>query len=138
MAIAAAGGDPVQPVQLQKSLFLLGRKLPTLVGSDFYRFKPYNYGPFCQAVYEDAESLASDGLINILPSPAGRWRQFSATRLGVQRAQTLRSTGQVPAKAVAYLERAVAWTRSLSFNELIRSIYTHFPEYKANSVFQPV
>ncbi len=47
LVLAAAGGEPFQPVQLQKALFLLSRKIPpSFLGPDFYHFEPYNFGPF--------------------------------------------------------------------------------------------
>ena len=42
LAIANAGhGVSLSPVQLQKSLFLLGRELGSKVGANFYDFQPY-------------------------------------------------------------------------------------------------
>ena len=88
LVLAAAGGDALTPVQLQKSLFLLGRTLPdTIIGEQFYRFEPYNYGPFDSSVYTDASILAY-GKLAIL-SDQGRWKQYSATAAGLKRAKEL-------------------------------------------------
>ena len=54
LVLAAADGKPLSPLQLQKSLFLVGYDLARLVGSDFYTFRPFDYGPFDAAVYRDA------------------------------------------------------------------------------------
>ena len=136
LAIAAAEGEVLSPVQLQKSLFLLSRNLPNLVGEDFYTFRPYNYGPFSIEIYHDAKTLASEGLVSIQEAPEQRWKKYRATPAGLERAVHLVRSEDVPEVAVRYLRTAVAWTRSLSFNELLRSIYAHFPEYKVHSVFQ--
>ena len=133
LAIAAAEGEPISPVQLQKSLFLLGKKLPRELGSDFYQFRAYNYGPFAVEIYQDAEELECEGLVVILGG--GSWRQYAVTPQGIQKAEELKQ--RAPARAFEYLEAAVAWTRSLPFEDLLRAIYTHYPQYRANSVFQP-
>jgi uncharacterized protein YwgA len=67
LVIAAADPKPLQPVQLQKSLFLLGRNLSPeqLQVKEFYDFQPYDYGPFCSDIYSNAEKLSDEGLIRI-------------------------------------------------------------------------
>ena len=80
LVLAAAEGDTLSPLQLQKSLFLVGHGLAGLVSTDFYDFQPHAYGPFAAAVYHDAES-ATPGLgcyspsstdeTGILPDPGG-------------------------------------------------------------------
>lgn len=49
-------------VQLQKSLFVLGRRRAKDLGGDFYNFQPYDYGPFDASVYHDADALPLAGL----------------------------------------------------------------------------
>src|SRR5437867_2462708 len=86
LAIADAGGQPITPVQLQKSLFLLGQELSDEVGNDYFRFRPYHFGPFSAAVYNDADRLEAEGLIRIDRLEPGRpWAEFSATPTGLQR-----------------------------------------------------
>ncbi|GIW53027.1 MAG: hypothetical protein KatS3mg081_2382 [Gemmatimonadales bacterium] len=128
----ACAPKPVSPVQLQKSLFLLGQNMKAAVGKEFYKFKPYHYGPFDVRVYTDAEELAAAGLVEIQPA-FGPWRRYRATEPGLQRAQELRLSAPQAAK---YLQDVLQWAQSLSFQELIRAIYTRYPEYHANSVFQ--
>ena len=41
LVLAAAGGKPLSPLQLQKSLFLVGHDLAKLVGAGFYTFRPF-------------------------------------------------------------------------------------------------
>jgi hypothetical protein len=131
LAIAAAKGERLQPVQLQKVLFLLGKELPGAVGKDYYHFTPYNYGPFDSQAYADAEALAAEGLVSI-ERPC-RWAEYAATPAGLRRATEL-ATDNHP--AWAYLQRVVEWARGLSFKALVRAIYAAYPEFRANSVFQ--
>jgi len=132
LAIAAADGEPLSPVQLQKALFLLGQMMPRqLDGGGFYDFRPYSYGPFDATVYQDAESLSAEGLVHI---EVGRWKQYAATSKGLGAADEVRRDANPD--AVQYLSKVVAWVRSISFRELIKAIYARFPEYREKSVFR--
>jgi len=122
------------PAQHQKCLFLLGRAYPDRVQTeDWYRFRPHNYGAFDSAVYEDAERMYKDGLVDITRSQWG-WKEYSATDLGLEKARELES--ELPANVRKYLAELVAWARSLSFEQLIRAVYETYPETKTTSVFE--
>jgi len=135
LTIASAKGDALSPVQLQKSLFLIGRNLSVSqrCGPRFYKFKPYDYGPFNSQIYLDAESLSSEGMIDVY-SGVRAYREYAATRTGLARAKDLRS--RLDPIARSYLDRVVAWTRGLSFGDLVRAIYSAYPEMRKNSVFR--
>lgn len=133
LTIAAGKGAGLTPVQLQKSLFLLGRFLPQDVGPSYYRFIPYNYGPFCVDVYRDAEKLEREGLVNI-PRPEGNLPTYRVAKVGEDRAR--RVARMLSLQQSEYVRRVVEWTQSLSFPALVRAIYQQFPEFKQNSVFQ--
>jgi hypothetical protein len=121
-------------IQLQKSLFLLGERRKAAVGSDFYSFEAYNYGPFCRDVYDDADLLMAAGLVQLDMSSGRSLREYQLTPEGRARADQV--VGELPAEAVAYLAKVVAWAQSLTFNDLIRSVYDAFPDMRKNSVFQ--
>jgi hypothetical protein len=130
LVLAAAEGAPLQPVQLQKVLFMLGKRLPHEVADHFYHFEPYHYGPFDADVYRDAEYMAAQGLVTI---GAGRWKTYAATPSGYVRAQKLAAERPAAARFVGQL---VGWARSLSFEQLVKSVYAEFPEYRVRSVFR--
>ena len=135
LAIYCANEEGLSPVQLQKSLFLLGKNLPDAVGNSYYQFIPCNYGPFDQAIYFDAEELSRDGLISINYMEGREWPKYFITPKGkkhVEKPLKQKTTKEV----IAYLAVVVKWARSLTFQELIRAIYHAFPEFKRNSVFQ--
>ena len=135
LAICAAKGQGLSPVQLQKSLFLLGRRLSKEeLGEDFYEFVPYNYGPFDVKIYHDAEGLEELRLITITQPTGYRWKSYQATPFVVELAAKLRT--EVLPHALAYLDEVVAWVHGLSFRDLVRAIYEAYPEFRANSVFQ--
>ena len=135
LALDFAGGQTLSPAQLQKSLFLLGQELPETLGTpDFYQFIPYNYGPWCRQIYDDAESLASVGLVAVLREPGASYVQYAITVRGRERGANLRALAN--ARGVSYLERIVAWVLRQSFSQLVRAIYQKYPEFRQNSVFQ--
>ena len=134
LALAAANGEMVSPVQLQKSLFLIGENLPEYVGEDYYRFTPYHYGPFDSSVYDDALTLRDEGLVMVAPSSEGRWHEYAATSAGVAEAQRLRA--ELPAPAAKYVETLVRWIHGLSFEDLLRAVYSAYPHMRVASVFR--
>lgn len=136
LVVAAADGGPISPVQLQKALFLITQNLQPAqrkTSSGFYKFTPYDYGPFDGAAYRDAEALERDGLVEIT-APPHQHREYCATQAGLDRAEQLRR--DLSPNVVEYLDKVVAWVRSLSFTDLVRAIYRVYPEMRANSVFR--
>ena len=135
LALAQGKGDPLTPVQLQKVLFLLGRERRAAAGRAFYKFVPYNYGPFCRDIYTDAEALEADGLVRIDRAEPGRaWPEYSATAAGLRRSVQLKKSA--PPDGAQYLARVVDWARGLNFQQLVKAIYDRYPDQKINSVFR--
>ena len=133
LAICAAGSKGLTPVQLQKTLFVLGQEQSHAVGADYYHFSAYDYGPFDRAVYDDAEDLAQAGFVVIAIPPEQSWRQFIATAPGCERAQGLRRAAD--AEVTDFLDRLVSWVSRQPFQKLVRAIYDRYPTMRANSVF---
>jgi len=133
LAIAAAKEGGLTPAQLQKSLFLIEKNYPGNLDS-FYKFEPYNYGPFDKTVYEDARSLASVKMVKMNGVQGQRWSKYYVTPEGEVEATRLQAVAD--AKLVAYLSKVVQWAQGLSFTQLVSSIYKHYPDYKINSVFR--
>lgn len=135
LVIAAADCAPLQPVQLQKALFLLGENVPRKVlGKNFYKFSAYDYGPFSSEIYEDAETLQSHDLVTISRSPTAHFKLYSATEAGKSRASQLKVS--LSGGTQEYVSNLVRFVQSLSFNELVSSIYKHYPDMRVNSVFR--
>lgn len=136
LVIASAAGRPLTPVQLQKSLFLISRNLSPehLRVESFYIFKPYDYGPFNQQIYNDAQQLRDEGYIIIDPDDGVRYRDYAATLPGLERSSELQR--QLDGPTSEYLDAVVNWVRSLSFKALVQAIYKHYPDMKVNSVFR--
>ena len=127
-------GRSLSPVQLQKSLFLIGKRLPGAVGDDYYNFKPHDYGPFNAEIYSDASELRQEGLVEIDNPLARGWRRYSTTEKGA--ARSARIAKRIGKKNLNKLEGIVSTVRGQSFSSLVRSIYEEFPEFRVNSVFK--
>ena len=136
LVIAAAKGESVSPVQLQKALFLVGRTVDRhqLRCKSFYDFRPYDYGPFDSNIYRDAERLQEEGSIIITAPSTRTYREYLVTATGLETARSINN--QLDPSTQDFLERVVKWVRSLSFSALVRAIYRAYPEMKVNSVFQ--
>lgn len=134
LTIASAQGDGLSPVQLQKSLFLIGKSGLAGLPDDFYEFYPYNYGPFNPEVYSEADALVNEGLVNGIEKPGRTWRTYVISAEG--QAYAVKSKKQIHKQLDKYMEEVVSWVKSLTFNELLRAIYAKYPEYRENSVFQ--
>ena len=134
LAIYFAGGSGLSPVQLQKSLFLIGQELQKTVGDSFYSFIPYNYGPFSLDVYHDADVLATRGLVNITQRTGQNWNCYTITDTGREQAKQVKDSA--PPDGVSYLQAVVEWAKGLTFQQLVRSIYKQYPNFQKNSVFQ--
>jgi len=134
LAIAAGESEGLTPVQLQKSLFLLGKSLSKKVlGKSFYKFVPYNYGPFNVTIYSDAESLGRKGLVEI-QHEGRRWPQYRVTAAGVRLARDVHNA--LSEEVRSHLDAVVKWTQSKSFSGLLRAIYREYPQYRQSSIFQ--
>jgi len=134
LALAKSPDRCLTPVQVQKTLFLLGKREGTAVGSHYYKFVPYSYGPFSTDVYRDLDALVFHGFVEAVPAESQRWAEYRITKSGLAAAKKAESA--TPKKAKEYLERVAPWARSLTFSQLVRAVYEAYPEYRANSVFK--
>ena len=136
LVIAAAGDTGLTPVQLMKSMFLIGRSGLSDLPSNFYSFVPYNYGPFNSDVYRDAEVMVNEGLVLEIREASRDWSKYAITRVGLQKSESLKH--QVTPEFSEYIDAVVNWVKSLTFSGLLRAIYAKYPEMRENSVFQGV
>lgn len=126
LVLASAPRAQASKIQLQKSLFLIGKYLPDVVGDDFFSFEAYDYGPFTKEVYRAAEELIADQLA--LPSG----NDFFASASGRSAAESL----QVDASIRKTVARITEWVSTRSFQDLCEDVYEAFPEMRARSVMR--
>jgi hypothetical protein len=133
-ALSVTPAAQFAPVQIQKLFFLLDENVASSFGGKLFTFEPYDYGPFDKAVYQELEVLKHHGFIGLVqvgPGPGGR--RYSATEVGAAVGQEVAAT--LPKDAVEYIRTASEWVRSLTFAQLVGSIYKAFPAMRARSIF---
>ncbi len=120
---------PLDPIRIMKGMFLHAQESP-ISPSEGYAFVPYTYGPFTKNIYQDLDELEHRGLIR--RNPRGpRWDYRECTVSGLQQATLLRKTASPSAltSIVSIKEKIL----SLSFNDLLREVYTRYPDFAVNS-----
>ena len=132
LAAMAAGGAGARydPVRVQKLFFLIDAEIPKYIDGPYFHFKPYHYGPFDKVVYEELDSLAEQGKMNI--DTTRRYNQYSLTDSGYERGMAVLST--LPELAANYTEEAAKWVRLVPFKHLLSAIYRQYPDMAINSV----
>jgi hypothetical protein len=114
-----------------KLLFLIDKNLADDLDGPFFNFHPYHYGPFDRKVYDVLRNLRLKGMVNFLSEHT--WEDYQLTEIGL-------STGvgifeEMNEKSREYIQAISEFVRSLSFSELVSSIYKKYPEMRENSVF---
>ena len=123
---------PIDPLRLMKTLFVFHQQLGAdLVAPDFYAFEPYSYGPFAREIYPDLDQLEYEGLIEPVANPGRTWPRYRATTRGANATAALKSDA---AWMGDYLLDVRDWAMSMSFRDLLYSVYKQWPEYATNSV----
>jgi uncharacterized protein YwgA len=130
--LASESAARFAPVQVQKLFFLVDENAAPRLGGKLFSFQPYNYGPFDAEVYRELEALETAGLVTISPGPGGQRRYF-LTPAGYDRGR--RELEDLPGPIRAYLADVSRWVRSLSFAQLVGSIYSAYPQMRENSIF---
>jgi uncharacterized protein YwgA len=136
LVIAAAGDTGLTPVQVMKSVFIVGQCGLSDLPSDFYRFFAYNYGPFHPDVYRDVEELVDEGLVYEIREAGRNWSKYIIAPPSLRYAKDLKR--QIAHEFFDYINEVVSWVKSLTFNQLLQAIYAKYPEMRENSVFQEV
>jgi hypothetical protein len=104
------------PIQLQRSLYLLGQRFPKLTAGTFYTFGATSSGQSSAEVSRDANLLAMTGLVAIdVIDPGGR--AFRVTPQGLERARELET--RADPDAMQFLRSTVAWVRTRSVDQLL-------------------
>lgn len=133
-ALSVSNGALHTPVQMQKLLFLIEKKVPNLPGSPYFDFVAYDYGPFDVEVYSVLRQLKIDGDVEILPNLALGLRQYRVSCQGQAKGQKILNS--LDSGAVDYIQKLSHFVRSLSFAELVSAIYKEYPDMKSNSLFR--
>lgn len=131
-ALASGAHEEFSPVQLQKLMFLIDRNIGSAIGGPFFDFKPYDYGPFDVGVYNEFSVLS--GLEMGDCHGDGKGRRYRLNDEGRARAQEV--IAKLQPEVRDYMKSIAEFVQKVSFTTLVSSIYKHYPEMKANSVFR--
>ncbi len=128
--------EGLEPVRVQKAMFLLAHE-GGIPPSERYWFVPYNYGPMSPRIYRDVDGLVRRGLLERVPVPGYAWGRVRATDAGRRRAERLAAGAtERERRGLVALRRIRALVTSLSFADLLATIYERHPEYAVRSVFR--
>lgn len=133
-AMAAGKGATHSPVQIQKLLFLLDKRLSDYVGGPHFNFQPYHYGPFDSAVFGVLDKLETRGLLCIDREPDRRWKSYRLSANGQTKGQQILDSLDKPVSE--YIAKLSKFVRAQTFTQLVSAIYKAYPETRINSVFQ--
>lgn len=129
-AMAAGGaGAQFDPVRVQKLLFLVDKEIPQFVEGPHFGFKPYNYGPFDVAVFQELDALSMENEVCVNHNG---YRLYSLTDSGHARGAAMLS--ELPQEIARYLKDAAQWVLSQTFRQLLVAIYQRYPDMAVNSL----
>ena len=129
-AMAAGGaGAQFDPVRVQKLLFLVDKEIPQFVEGPHFGFKPYNYGPFDVAVFQELDALSMENEVCVNHN---RYRLYSLTDSGYARGAAM--LAELPQEIARYLKDAAQWVLSQTFRQLLVAIYQRYPDMAVNSL----
>ncbi len=133
-ALASTPSEGFAPVQVQKMFFLFDENIHADLGGKQFNFEPYDYGPFDKTVYQELDRLEALGLVRIYQvNPSAGGRRYSLTPAGQLEGQ--RHLSNLSMKAQDFMSEVGAWVKTLTFAELVGSIYRAFPRMRERSIF---
>jgi hypothetical protein len=131
LAVLSAGGfHHYTPVQIQKLFFLIDKLVSKKIDGPFFNFIAYHYGPFDKQLYVLLEDLSNEGDVEISQFPS---KYFTLTEKGLKLG--INKLENIDKNEVDNIKKLNEFVCSLSFSELVSTIYKYFPEMKKNSVF---
>lgn len=129
-ALGAHGPDELDPVRIQKGMFLLSQRGPA---RDLYNFQPYDWGPFSSGIYADLGRLTRQGLLDEERQVGRTWSTYRVTTRGHERATA--AAARVGGTSREWLRQARDFLTTRSFAQLLRDVYDMYPNMAVNSRF---
>ena len=118
---------PVPKTNLMKMLFLLREEKPESIGSSFYEFVPYKYGPFSFQAYREISALESSGFLEA--------NELKIPSLVLKRARE--EIRKLPERAIHGVESILYRYRGVPLEHLLDDVYDRFPWYASRSELRP-
>lgn len=128
----AENGSSFLPVQMQKLFFLIDREAANISGGPYFKFTPFDYGPFDKEVYDELYELSKAQKVEI--NHANKPRLYALTSEG--RIEGQKILAAVSPELREYISQAAKWVLSLDFPKLVSAVYKKYPDMRQNSIFQ--
>ena len=128
----------LDPVRIVKGCFVISQasSLAVLPEDAKYSFVPYDYGPFSRDIYDDLDHFRLLELVVTTAVPGRHWRLYRLSESGKRLTEYNRRLLPWLGDCRPYIGRVYHWVSALTFSRLLKSIYTHYPQYAVNSVFK--
>jgi len=110
---------------------LIDQRVGDKINGPHFNHVPYHYGPFDPLIYNILENLNVKDEVDIKND--GNYKTYRLTVIGQRRGESLFNNFNPELKN--YLTGLIDFVLSLSFRELIMTIYREFPDMRVNSVF---
>ena len=128
--LLAIGYGMLEPVQVQKLMFMFAQKEDTLPADEGYDFVPYDWGPCSFNIYKDIDDLIENGGVERVKSSGG-WSRYVLTDEGRE------CLTQLIASADEHLLNRLShwreWVKERAFRKLLIDVYQEYPEYAVAS-----
>lgn len=125
--------EPLDRLRMQKAVFILQMAGPE-AWSDAFTFVPWDWGPFSRDLANELLVLQQQGLMETEPVEWRRYPRYKTTPEGEAIAQKVASS--LDEKQRAFIQKVRRYVTSRSFSQLLREVYSRFPEFAVNSRFQ--
>jgi hypothetical protein len=139
MMFIAFEGAPrgLDPVRLQKGLFLFAQEARTVPVAQRYVFKPYSYGPMSRGIYADLDRLVADRLVEKVPVEGQTWARYKPTPRGIAAGRQLmvHAVAAHPDDTRRFYEMKQS-VAEMSFARLLEDVYARYPEFATHSIFR--
>jgi hypothetical protein len=125
LALIAGARNPLKRVRLFKYAFLVGQKSERSLNFKYYDFVPYLYGPYSFSLEQELSHLQACSLVDAdnagLQIVSGFWESA---------ADAIQSLG---AQVRYVVQNTLAQWEGLDLDDLLRSVYSEYPQYAFNS-----
>lgn len=131
LLILGISKSELSPIQLQKIIFIAQDKLGSQVIQGF-NFEPYYFGPFDKNLYSILNTLCKEGFVEQISVENKRWKKYRITNEGYDKIKSDMDNNA----SNSYLRKLVDFVKSLSFIQLLKTVYSNYPEMKVNSIIK--
>ncbi len=104
-----------------------------VLSTNVFSFRGYNYGPFTKEIYDCLEFLQNLDLVEL--NEEKNKKEVILTQKGLEFFNT-KVKDVIPNELFRMLEKVVEEYGALSYDELIRRVYTEHPEYAEKSLIR--